>query len=94
MLKVVFDVVGLQAVHVRAPLGGTVVKVVVDHVVHDVATQTSDEHGRTEDLRERPAEDQIETPHHQGGQAGGEDQPRAVKRRLRRDTWRTRTRMR
>lgn len=44
VLKVVFDVVGLQAVHVRAPLGRAIVKVVVDHVVHDVAAQSSDKH--------------------------------------------------
>ena len=82
VFKVVLDVVGLQAVHVRAPLRRAVVKVVVDHVVHHVAAESPDEQGRPEDLWERVLQEDVETPHHQGGQAGGEDQPGAVKRRL------------
>lgn len=82
VLKVVFDMVGLQAVHVRASLWRAVMKVVVDHVVHDVATQSSDKHGNPKDLGEQAVEDRVETSHHQGGQAGREDQPGAVKRRL------------
>lgn len=64
MLKVVFDVVGLQAVHIRPSLGGTVVKVVVDHVVDHVAAQPSDEHADPEDVRQRVAEDHVEGAHH------------------------------
>lgn len=77
-----FDVVGLQAVHIRASLWRAVMKVVVDHIVHDVATQTPDKHAYPQDIWQHVAEDHIETSHHQGGQAGGEDEPRAVKRRL------------
>lgn len=74
MLKVVFDVVGLQAVHVRASLGGPVVKVVVDHVVDDVAAQASHKDARAHRLRQRAAQDQVERAHYQRGQAGREDQ--------------------
>lgn len=74
--------VGLQAVHIRAFLWRPVVKVVMDHVVHDVAAQSPDKHRHRNDLREHAAENCVETSHHQGGQAGGEDQPRAVKWRL------------
>lgn len=85
MLKVVFDVVGLQAVHVRPSLGGAVVQVVVDHVVHHVAAQPANKHAHPQDLRQQVAEEHVETPDHEGGQAGREDQAGAVKRRLRRD---------
>lgn len=85
MLKVVFDVVGLQAVHVRPSLGGAVVQVVVDHVVHHVAAQSANKHAHPQDLRQYVAEEHVESPDHQGGQAGREDQTGAVKRRLRRD---------
>lgn len=64
VLEVVLDVVGLQAVHVRAFLWRAVVKVVVNHVVHDVATQPSDKHGHREDVWERVAEDRVEASHH------------------------------
>ena len=57
-------------------------KVVVDHVVDDVATQSSNKHGYPKDLWEHAVEDRIETSHHQRGQHGREDQPGAVKRRL------------
>lgn len=59
-----FDVVGLQVVHVRASLGRAVVKVVVDHVVDDVATEPSDEHAYPEDVRQRLAKDDVETSDH------------------------------
>lgn len=85
MLKVVFDVVGLQAVHVRASLWGAVVQVVVDHVVHHVAAQSANKHAYPQDLRQNVAEKHVEAPDHEGGQARREDQARAVKRRLRRD---------
>lgn len=57
MLKVVFDVVGLQAVEVRASFWRAVVKIVVDHIVHDVAAQPSDKHGHPKDVWERVSED-------------------------------------
>lgn len=64
VLKVVFDVVGLQGVHIRASLWRAVMKVVVDHVVHDVATQTPDKHAYPQDIWQHDAEDYIETSHH------------------------------
>lgn len=85
MLEVVFDVVGLQAVHVRASLWGTIVQVVVDHVVHHVTAQSADKNTCAEDLRQRVAEEHVETPDHKGGQAGGKDQTGTIKRRLLRD---------
>lgn len=85
MLKVVFDVVGLQTVHVRPSLGRAVVQVVVDHVVHHVAAQSANKHAHPQDLWQYVAEEHIESPNHQGGQAGWEDQTGAVKRRLRGD---------
>lgn len=83
MLKVVFDMIGLQTVHVRASLGGAVVQVVVDHVVHHVAAQSADKHAQPQDLWQHVAQEHVETPDHKGGQAGREDQAGAVKRRLR-----------
>lgn len=85
MLKVVFDVVGLQAVHVRASLRGAVVQVVVDHVVHHIAAQPADKHAHPQDLRQHVSEEHVEAPDHEGGQARREDQAGAVERRLRRD---------
>lgn len=87
MLKVVFDVVGLQAVHVGAPPGGAVVEVVVDHVVDHVAAQPPHEHTHAHDVRQHVVEDHVEGAHHQRGQAGGEDEAGAVKGGL----WRNQT---
>lgn len=85
MLKVVFDVIGLQAVHVRPSLRGAVVQVVVDHVVHHVAAQPANKHAHPQDLWQNVAEEYKERPDHEGGQAGRKHQAGAVKRRLRRD---------
>lgn len=82
MLKVVFDMVGLQAVHVGASPGGAVVQVVVDHVVDHVATQSSNKHADADDVRQQVAQDGVETAHHQRRQARREDQPRTIKGRL------------
>lgn len=64
VLKVVFDMVGLQAVHIRASFGGTIVKVVVDHVVNHVAAQPPDKDANPHDVRQRVAEDNVERAHH------------------------------
>lgn len=64
MLKVVFDMVGLQAVHIRPSFGGTVVKVVVDHVVNHVAAQSPDKDANPDDVWQRVAEDKVERAHH------------------------------
>lgn len=86
VLEVVLDVVGLQAVHVRASLWGTIVQVVVDHVVHHVAAQSADKNTCSEGLGQRVAEEHVETPDHKGGKAGGKDQTGTIKRRLFRDS--------
>lgn len=59
-----FDVVGLQAVHIRASLWRAVVKVVVDHIVHYVATQSPDKYAYPKDIWHRVAKDYVETSHH------------------------------
>lgn len=79
MLEVVLDVVGLQAVQVRASPRGPVMQVVVDHVVHHVAAQSAHEHRRGNDIWENLLETHIEGPDHQGGQDRREDQAGAVK---------------
>lgn len=58
-------------------------EVVVDQVVHHVAAQAPDEEAQTHPLREDLGKKQVETPNNGGGQPGGEDQSRAVKRGLR-----------
>lgn len=83
VLKVVFDVVRLQVVQVWAFLRRAVVKVVVDHVVHHVAAQTSNKHGQADDVWKQLVEGHVEHPNHYRGQAGGEDEPSAVEWRLR-----------
>lgn len=77
--------VGLQAVQVRASLWRAIVKVVVDHVVHDVAAQPTNKHRHTEGLGQRLTERHIEQPHHYGGQPRRKDEPRAVEWRLERN---------
>lgn len=64
MLKVVFDMVGLQGVHIWASFGGTIVKVVVDHIVDHVATQSSNKNADADDVRQHVAQDNVEAAHH------------------------------
>lgn len=64
VLKVVFYMVGLQAVHVRPSLRRAVVKVVVNHVVDHVAAQSSDKQTLPDDLWESVLKDGVETSNH------------------------------
>lgn len=59
-----FHVVGLQVVHIRASLWGTIVKVVVDHIVHNVATQTTHKNANPDDIGQNVAQDYVETANH------------------------------
>lgn len=77
-----FDVVRLKAVQIRASFWRAIVKVVVDHVVHNVATQSSNKHRCADNLWEGVVKNYVETTHHQRSQAGGEDQPRTIEWRL------------
>lgn len=82
MLKVVFDMVGLQAVHIWALFGGTVVQVVVDHIVDHVATQPSNENADADDVRQHVVQYNVETAHRYRCQARWEDQPWTIEGRL------------
>lgn len=82
VLKVVFDVVGLESIHVASFFWATIVQVVVDHVINHIATESPHKDRQAQAQGHQHTDEDVETPDYKGGWDWREDQTRAIERGL------------